>query len=92
VPIVCLAIWHWYMFLGDWLKSEYGVSEATRLSICCAPSSSCEKPTPVVVEPPVPPSGHRIDMTLCSSEPMYSIALVSLCLTGRTILAPWLNM
>ena len=22
VPIVCLAIWHWYMLRGDWLKSE----------------------------------------------------------------------
>lgn len=32
-PIVCLAIWHWYMFLGDWLKSEYGVRDATTESM-----------------------------------------------------------
>lgn len=38
--MVCLPIWHWYMLRGDWLKSEYGVSEATTLSIAAQLTSA----------------------------------------------------
>ena len=31
VAIVCLPIWHWYMFLGDWLKSGRGIVQARLL-------------------------------------------------------------
>jgi hypothetical protein len=40
VPIVCFPIWHWYMFRGDWLKSENGVKLATSESKLLVSSSS----------------------------------------------------
>ena len=55
VPMVCLPIWHWYMLRGLWLKSLYGVSEATTLSSADVLRSACVKSRPGV--PPAPPSG-----------------------------------
>ena len=39
VPIVCLAIWHWYMFLGLWLQSLNGVALARTLNTKVGKSS-----------------------------------------------------
>ena len=85
VPIVCLPIWHWYMLRGDWLKSGYGVMEATIDSIACAPSSACEKASPG--EPPAPPSGQWMCRLLCSSVPSSSTPPEARCRTGRIMRA-----
>ncbi|KAH3668898.1 hypothetical protein OGAPHI_002653 [Ogataea philodendri] len=40
--MVCLPIWHWYMFLGDWLKSENGVRLAKMDRMLVGANSTCE--------------------------------------------------
>lgn len=79
VPIVCFAIWHWYMFRGDWLRSENGVSEAARDSMAMLDSSACvyrcgvSGPTSASGTPrmSITSSGvAAISMNTCSSGPI----------------------
>lgn len=80
--MVCLLIWHWYMFLGDWLKSENGVMLATIERMLVGSNSTC-------VDSPgeISASVTAIDMYGCSKGPTKSSFSNGRYFTGRIILA-----
>ena len=86
VPIVCLPIWHWYMFRGLWLKSEYCVMLETTLSMLVG-SNSTWVDTPFSTSSGV----HAISMYTCSNVPTWSRLLFSRYVTGRIIRLRSLN-
>src|ERR1700709_1317616 len=64
VPIACLLIWHWYIFRGDWLKSEKGVMLARIDKILVGLNSIC-----VVRLGIISASTHAMFMYCCSKGP-----------------------
>ncbi|KAJ6261125.1 LOW QUALITY PROTEIN: hypothetical protein Dda_3790 [Drechslerella dactyloides] len=81
VPIVCLPIWHWYMFLGLWLKSEKGVMLATMERMFVGSNSTCVSPDLI--------SGSvtAILRNGCSKGPTKSSLSSGMYLTGRIMRA-----